>query len=69
MEHSTEAHGAYEAVFSYRFEHFKDDANEHSIHYWALLLWDSILITVIFHDPACPQCQRANHGDIAGVRP
>jgi hypothetical protein len=58
MEHSRVAHGKYPGVFSYRFENFADDPGEHNIHYWALLLWDCILLTVIFHDPACRRCQK-----------
>lgn len=61
MEHNKEAHGAYPGVFSYRFENFAEDGVG-SIHYWALLIWDSILVTVIFHDPACPCCQQNAEG-------
>jgi hypothetical protein len=56
MEHSKEAHGAYPGVFSYRFDSFVDDGVA-SIHYWALLIWDSVLVTVMFHDPSCACCR------------
>ena len=48
-------HGRYPGVFAYRFDNFAEDQN---IHYWALLIWDRIIITVLFHDPACtcPNC-------------
>jgi hypothetical protein len=46
-----ESHGLYPAVFAYRFQKFFE--GEHKLHYWALLLWDRIIITVIFHDPTC----------------
>ncbi len=51
MEFSKEAHGQYPGIFSYRFDNFADAGS--STHYWALLLWDAILITVMFHDSAC----------------
>ena len=50
-----EPHGAYEQVFSYRFQHFVEAGV--SFHYWALMIWDSILVTIQFHDPACG-CQQ-----------
>jgi hypothetical protein len=56
MQFSTEAHGAYPGVFSYRFDNFANDG-VNSVHYWVLLIWDSVLVTVMFHDPACPCCQ------------
>jgi hypothetical protein len=46
-----EPNGDYPAVFSYRFQHFVEAGV--SFHYWALLIWDSILVTIQFHDPAC----------------
>ena len=47
-------HGIYPGVFDYRFQKFSVE------HYWALLLWDRIIVTVIFHDPTCryDKCQR-----------
>jgi len=45
-----EPHGVYPGIFDYRFQNFTGEQN---IHYWAFLLWDCIIITVLFHDPAC----------------
>jgi hypothetical protein len=42
--------GLYPGVFDYKFAVFPEANN---LHYWALLLWDRIIIRVIFHDPAC----------------
>jgi hypothetical protein len=47
--------GDYQAVFSYRFQHFVEAGV--NFHYWALLIWDSVLVTMRFHDPACA-CQQ-----------
>lgn len=43
-------HGRYPGVFAYRFDNYNE---VHNLHYWALLIWDRIIITVIFHDPVC----------------
>lgn len=43
-------HGQYPGVFDYRFATFPE---VHNFHYWALLLWDRILLLFTFHDPAC----------------
>jgi hypothetical protein len=50
-----EPHGQYPGVFDYRFQRFTEVQDDH---YWALLIWDRIIITVIFHDPkcSCEQC-------------
>jgi hypothetical protein len=45
-------HGRYKAVFDYAFEKF---AEVNNFHYWAMLLWDRIIVVAMFHDPAC-QC-------------
>jgi hypothetical protein len=45
-----QSRGLYPGVFDYKFEKFPESNN---LHYWALLLWDRIIIRVIFHDPAC----------------
>jgi hypothetical protein len=42
--------GPYQGVFAYSFHKFPD---VHDLHLWLMLLWDKILITVTFHDPAC----------------
>ena len=44
------SHGDYQGVFAYTFMKFPEVNN---LHYWALLLWDRILITASFHDPTC----------------
>lgn len=50
--------GQYPSVFDYRFQKFPD-AND--LHYWAMLLWDRIIVIVLFHDPhcACAECRPA----------
>jgi hypothetical protein len=45
-----QSRGLYPGVFDYKFETFPESNN---LHYWALLLWDRIIIRVVFHDPAC----------------
>jgi hypothetical protein len=45
-----QSRGLYPGVFDYKFEKFPEANN---LHYWALLLWDRIIIRVAFHDPAC----------------
>jgi integrase len=54
--------GDYPGVFTYRVQHFTEA--EISLHYWALLIWDCILVTVQFHDPACNcnQCRPNRDG-------
>jgi hypothetical protein len=53
-----EPHGQYPGVFDYRFQNLTEaHANAH---YWAMLFWDRIIITVAFHDPACP-CEECQH--------
>jgi hypothetical protein len=62
-----EPHGQYPGVFDYRFQRFTEVQD---IHYWALLIWDRIIITVIFHDPkcSCEQCQSRHSLDNEAVR-
>ncbi|MCR4377145.1 MAG: hypothetical protein NUV50_03510 [Rhodospirillales bacterium] len=43
-------YGEYPGVFAYRFHKFIEANN---LHYWAMLLWDRVIITVLFHDPSC----------------
>jgi hypothetical protein len=45
-----QSRGVYPGVFDYKFDKFPEANN---LHYWALLLWDRIIIRVAFHDPAC----------------
>jgi hypothetical protein len=42
--------GHYPGVFAYRFQVFPEVQNAQ---YWALLLWDRVILTVAFHDPRC----------------
>jgi hypothetical protein len=51
-----EPQGQYPGVFAYRFQRFTEALD---VHYWALLIWDRIILTVIFHDPRCDcmQCR------------
>lgn len=50
----TSSRGMYPGVFDYRFDKFPN-----GLHYWLLLIWDRILVRVIFHDPycACEKCE------------
>jgi hypothetical protein len=54
--------GPYPGAFAYRFQKFSepDYPNKSTLHYWALLFWDRVIVTVIFHDPACPPKAAAN---------
>ena len=55
-----EMHGRYPGVFDYRFGVFDTDMGK--LNYWALLIWDRIIITVYFHEPwdcQCPDCTAA----------
>jgi len=45
-----ESKGIYPGVFAYSSHIFPEVNN---LHLWALLLWDKIIITAAFHDPAC----------------
>jgi hypothetical protein len=49
-------HGKYPGVFDYCFEKFPE---VHDLHYWAMLLWDRVIIVAWFHDPACT-CERCS---------
>lgn len=42
--------GRYQGVFAYGYRNFPEVNN---LHIWAFLLWDCIIITFAFHDPAC----------------
>ncbi|MFQ5672753.1 MAG: hypothetical protein ACE5G9_06645 [Nitrospinales bacterium] len=48
--------GRYPAVFDYRYHQFKEVKN---MYYWALLLWDQIILLMAFHDLDCDcnECQ------------
>ena len=47
-------HGSYPGVFAYSFHKFPD---VHDLHVWLMLLWDRIIVTASFHDPAC-ECEK-----------
>jgi hypothetical protein len=55
--------GRYQGVFAYSFHKF---AEVNDLHIWAMLLWDRIIVTLMFHDPAC-QCEECVF--IGAVRP
>jgi hypothetical protein len=42
-----QSRGQYPGVFDYKFGKYPEG------HYWALLFWDRIIVTVVFHDPSC----------------
>ena len=49
-----ELYGVYPGVFNYAFDSF-DLGSGRKLHYWAFVLWDSMLFTLCFHDPwNCP---------------
>lgn len=43
-------HGQYPGVFDYKFAKFPEANN---LNYWAILLWDRIILIMAFHDPNC----------------
>jgi len=45
-----ESHGSYPGVFDYKFIQFSE---MHNFNYWAMLLWDRIILIVHFHDADC----------------
>jgi hypothetical protein len=44
-------HGKYPKLFSYFFDRFEPDG--WNFQYWGFHLWDSIIVTAMFHDPTC----------------
>jgi len=42
--------GDYKKIFAYFFDRFPEAWN---VHYWGFHLWDSVLVTAMFHDPEC----------------
>ena len=50
-----ETHGQYPGIFDYRF--LVSEVDEGKLHYWALLIWDCILMIVSFHDPWSCECE------------
>jgi hypothetical protein len=47
-------HGRHPGVFDYKFRKFPE---VHDFHYWAMLLWDRLILIIMFHDPKCT-CER-----------
>lgn len=54
-----ETHGIYGGVFDYwyQIENFFLDTDLEKWNYWALLIWDRIIMTLFFHDPWSCQCE------------
>jgi hypothetical protein len=52
-------HGQYPGVFDYKFARY---AELNNFNYWAMLLWDRIILIMMFHDPHCPcdECVGSN---------
>ncbi|MCK1597975.1 hypothetical protein IVA96_00395 [Bradyrhizobium sp. 159] len=48
--------GKYPGIFASAFHKFTEVNN---LHFWAFLLWDGVILTAAFHDPAfeCDHCQ------------
>jgi hypothetical protein len=63
--HIAKSRGPYPGVFDYKFDQFPVVKN---LHYWSLLLWDRIIIRVIFHDPGCA-CEKCASASVAVPRP
>lgn len=49
--------GEYPNIFAYFFDRFDIDGLK--MRYWGFHLWDSLIVTAMFHDPACgcPDCR------------
>ena len=50
-----DSHGQYPGAFDYRFRTVGTDLWK--LNYWALVIWDRVLMTVCFHDPWSCQCE------------
>lgn len=52
-------HGDRKDVFAYRFGHARKSHVEH--YYWDMLIWETLLAQVVFHEPgcSCDQCEKA----------
>ncbi len=48
-----EERGAYPGIFAYKYMTLQTIRD---FHFWAMLFWDSIMVLIYFHDPAC-QCE------------
>ena len=47
---STPSRGQYPGVFDYKYI---DLPKYNNFHYWGMLFWDKLIVTVAFHDPSC----------------
>lgn len=45
--------GRHPGAFDYKFAKFLEVQN---VNYWAMLLWDKIIMIMMFHDPSC-ECE------------
>lgn len=52
----TPSRGRYPGVFDYKYVEVSDP----KAHYWAMLLWNQLIITTFFHDPGC-ECDTCRH--------
>ena len=50
--------GAHPGVLDYKYRRFSEG---HNLYYWALLLWDRIIVLAAFHDPMC-KCEKCMEG-------
>lgn len=48
-----EERGRYPGIFAYKSMTLEKMPN---FHFWAMLFWDSVMVLIYFHDPAC-QCE------------
>lgn len=57
-------HGQYPGVFDYKFAKYPE---VHDFTYWAMLLWDRIILIMMFHDPKCKCEECSSVGPADGV--
>jgi hypothetical protein len=64
MVRDTPSRGKYPGVFDYKMTTIPEIAD---FHYWAMLLWDRLIVIVAFHDPdcACPRCATTRQANSA----
>lgn len=59
-------HGRHIGLFDYKMDIIiKNDLDTGKLifHYWALKIWDSVIFTIMFHDPEC-SCENCNANSI-----
>ena len=59
-------HGQYPGVFDYKYAKYPE---VHNFNYWAMLLWDKIILIMMFHDPKCKCEECSRGGGTEGVTP